>query len=132
MTKPKPHQAACEFCGRQFLRIKSPYCPECREYLHNLDAKKRYHKAHAVSEEDFARRMEGVTERRELVAHFVGVVPGADDDAPYFVGRKLYWTEVKTAAPGFLPDGLIVQTYNGRHVVQGGRLVKYQEGETNS
>jgi len=89
-------------------------------------------KAHAVSEEDFARRMEGVTERRELVAHFVGAVPGADEDAPYFVGRKLYWTEVKTAAPGFLPDGLIVQTYNGRHVVQGGRLVKYQEGETNS
>ena len=105
MTKPKPHQAACEFCGRQFLRIKSPYCPEC---------------------------MEGVTERRDLVAHFVGVVPGADEDAPYFVGRKLYWMEVKTAAPGFLPDGLIVQTYNGRHVVQGGRLVKYQEGETNS
>jgi len=32
-----------------------------------------------VSEEDFARRMEGVTERRELVAHFVGVVPGAAD-----------------------------------------------------
>ena len=115
MTKPKPHQAACEFCGRQFLRIKSPYCPECREYLHNLDAKKRYH-------------MEGVTERRELVAHFVGVVPGADDDAPYFVGRKLYWTDVKEAAPGFLPDGLIVQTYNGRYVVQGGVLMKYQEG----
>ena len=81
-------------------------------------------KEHAVSEEDFA--------RRELVAHFVGVVPGADDDAPYFVGRKLYWTEVKEAVPGFLPDGLIVQTYNGRHVVQGGVLVKYQEGETNS
>jgi len=98
MTKPKPHQAACEFCGRQFLRIKSPYCPECRE----------------------------------LVAHFVGVVPGADEDAPYFVGRKLYWTEVKEAAPGFLPDGLIVQTYNGRYVVQGGRLVKYQEGATNA
>ena len=98
MTKPKPHQAACESCGRQFLRIKSPYCPACRE----------------------------------LVAHFVGVVPGADEDAPYFVGRKLYWTEVKEAAPGFLPDGLIVQTYNGRYVVQGGRLVKYQEGETNS
>ena len=94
MTKPKPHQAACEFCGRQFLRIKFPYCPECRE----------------------------------LVAHFVGVVPGADEDAPYFVGRKLYWTEVKEAAPGFLPDGLIVQTYNGRYVVQGGVLVKYQEG----
>jgi len=92
MTKPKPHQAACEFCGRQFLRIKSPYCPECRKYLHNLDSKKRYHKEHAVSEEDFARRMEGVTERRELVAHFVGAVPGADEDAPYFVGRKLYWT----------------------------------------
>ena len=33
-----------------------------------------------MSEEDFARRMEGVTERRELVAHFVGVVPGAADD----------------------------------------------------
>ena len=57
---------------------------------------------------------------------------GADEDAPYFVGRKLYWTEVKEAAPGFLPDGLIVQTYNGRYVVKGGRLVKYQEGETNS
>ena len=27
---------------------------------------------------------------------------GADEDAPYFVGRKLYWTEVKEAAPGFL------------------------------
>ena len=51
---------------------------------------------------------------------------GADDDAPYFVGRKLYWTEVKEAAPGFLPDGLIVQTYNGRYVVQGGVLMKYQ------
>ena len=127
MTKSKPHQAVCEFCGCQFLRIKSPYCPECRKYLH-----KRYHKEHAVSEEDFARRMEGVTERRELVAHFVGAVPGADEDAPYFVGRKLYWTEVKEAAPGFLPDGLIVQTYNGRYVVQGGKLVKYQEGETNS
>ena len=47
---------------------------------------------------------------------------GADEDAPYFVGRKLYWTEVKEAAPGFLPDGLIVQTYNGRYVVQGGVL----------
>ena len=94
MTKPKPHQAACESCGRQFLHIKFPYCPECRK----------------------------------LVAHFVGVVPGADEDAPYFVGRKLYWTEVKEAAPGFLPDGLIVQTYNGRYVVQGGVLMKYQEG----
>ena len=51
-------------------------------------------------------------------------VPGADEDAPYFVGRKLYWTEVKEAAPGFLPDGLIVQTYNGRYVVQGGVLMR--------
>jgi len=49
-------------------------------------------------------------------------------------GRILPLGDIKRAAPGFFPDGLLIrlEAKDETYTIKGGVLMKYQEGETNS